>query len=160
MLISFPEDLRPYIKMYSCNALVPTEDLPKNLRRKFALFNYDQFKGWLEWNNKQDIDPDKFTLDERKHGRQFTFLSDKALKNLRFTCNGIELKDNKLWEEVPIGCRSLFNMYVEYYKAKGYYLLFSPDEHLNLWQHLLMLLDIKRCYYFYGYEDSKHTSTV
>lgn len=160
MQISIPADIYPYIKMFCCDALVPTEDLPQSLRKKFAIFNYDQFKDWKKWKGKSNIDPGKFTLFEKIHGRQFAFLSDKGLKNLLFTRSGIKLKNTELWEEVPIGCESLFNMYVEYYKAKGYYLLFSSDEHLNLWQHLLMLWDIKRCYYFYGYEETEHPSTV
>lgn len=152
MQISFPADIYPYIKMYSCDALVPKDDLPDNLKDKFDEFNYKQYKTWLH-NDNQDIDPDKFTLKEKLYGRQFAFLDKDAYKYFTYTSNGLELKNHDRWNEVPLGSKSVYDMFIKYYKLKKYYLLFSPQQKLSLWQHLLMLLDIRRCYYFYGYDN-------
>ena len=150
MQISIPSDIYPYIKMYSCDALIPKDDLPDNLKDKFDEFNYNQYKTWLH-NDNQDVDPDKFTLKEKLHGRQFTFLDADAHEYFIYTIDCLKLKNLDRWDEVHLGSKSVYDMFIKYYKLKNYYLLFDPKEKLSLRQHLFMLLGLKRCYYFYGY---------
>ena len=136
--------------MYCCDALIPKDDLPDNLKDKFNEFNYKQYKTWRN-NDSQDINPDKFTLKEKLHGRQFTFLDEDGHEYFIYTADGLKLKNNDRWDEVPLGSKSVYDMFIKYYKLKKYYLLYDSEEKLSLHQHLLMLLGLKRCYYFYGY---------
>lgn len=159
MQIVYPDEIQKYIKTFWFNIMIPTDDLPNDLKNKFYETNYLQYLTVLaNWNIM--IDQDKWTLKERLHGRQFTFLSNEALNEIKFSQNGISLKNPNKYKEMPKGWIVKYNMFINYYKSKGYYLLYEDNHKLNLWQHLLMLLGLKRCYYFYGYDEKDCPSTI
>ena len=149
MLIQVPPEIDPYIKMHYYNILIPKLGLPDNLKRQFDEFNYKQYIA-IRRNYNDSVNPIDFSFRERLHGRQFSFLDTEKLKDLTFSENGIDFKKEEN-TETQICYRLTYEMFIKYYKSKGYYLLFSPNQKLSLWQHLLMLLDLKRCYYFFGY---------
>lgn len=149
MLIQIPPEIDQYIKMHYYNILIPKLDLPDNLKKQFDEFNYKQYI-ITRRNYNDSVDPIEFSFRERLYGRQFSFLDPEKLKDLTFSEEGIDFKKEES-AEIQICYQLTYEMFIRYYTAKGYYLLFSPNQKLSLWQHLLMLLDLKRCYYFFGY---------
>lgn len=155
-----PSDLLPYIEAIHYRELIPKKNIPASIKKKIEKANVE-FSICNPYESSQYADYNFYDFRDRITGRQFDLFPAHILKKVEFHENGIELKDGNtdISGERFNSYERDYEMIIRYYKDKGYYLLFNTKNKLTLLQHLLMLLCLKRCYYFYGY-DEKCPSTV
>ena len=155
-----PSDLLPYIEAIHYRELIPKKDVPESIKKKIEKANIE-FSICNPYESSPYADYNFYDFRNRITGRQFDLFPSMILKQLEFHENGIKLKNSNAAiseKEFEIYKRD-YGMIIRYYKDKGYFLLFSAKDKLTLWKRLIMLLGLKRCYYFYGY-DEKCPSTV
>lgn len=155
-----PSDLLPYISAIHYRELIPKKGISKPIRKKIEKANVE-FAICNPYESSPYADYNFYDFRNRIAGRQFDLFPPRILKQLEFYENGIKLKDDNadISEKEFETYKRDYKMIIKYYKDKKYYLLFNPKDKLTLLQHLLMLLGLKRCYYFYGY-DKNCQSTV
>ena len=155
-----PSDLLPYIEAIHYRELIPKKDVPESIKKKIEKANIE-FSICNPYESSPYADYNFYDFRNRITGRQFDLFPTNILKQVEFYESGIKLKngDTDISGERFNSYERDYEMIIRYYKDKGYYLLFNTKNKLTLLQHLLMLLGLKRCYYFYGYNE-KCPSTV